>query len=445
VSQGPPYGFGPGGFTRKPTAQILLDMQTFIHANLDDTLDLTNQTSDGQLLAIVANELGAAWDLIETAAQQYDRTETVGAGLDSIGDITGTPRESQSYTQAFCTCALAAGSAPYAARSLVASIAGFPALTFSNANAVAATDISGGSATVLFECTTVGATAAPAPGTLTAISAPVTGWTAITNPPPGYFVLGSNEELDPAYIDRQAQEIANLGSCTPAGTAAQLIALGASQQPPVTLTVVVVENTTDYQQTVQGVSLAPHSYCVVVNAVDDSFGWASSSAGLQEIGSTLWANKPSGIAMVGTTSVTVNDAVLGEVTVYFTIPTAEALFVTAVVEPRPTYQGTFAALTEAIQEALVAAAAAPTLASGIPPTGQLVPGSIITASQLLAIIVGVPGVLDVYGPGGPGSAIAFDTHSSPTQTSPLPSTPTVGIVLTISAGTVSTNVVLTQA
>ena len=93
----------------------------------------------------------------------------------------------------------------------------------------------------------------------------------------------------------------------------------------------------------------------------------------------------------------------------------------------------------------MAAAAAPTLASGIPPTGQLVPGSIITASQLLAIIVGVPGVLDVYGPGGPGSAIAFDTHSSPTQTSPLPSTPTVGIVLTISAGTVSTNVVLTQA
>ena len=297
---------------------------------------------------------------------------------------------------------------------------------------------------MLFESTTIGATAVPAPGTLTAISAPVTGWTAITNPPPGYFVLGSNEELDPAYLDRQAQEIAAEGSCTPAGTAAQLIALGAAQQPPVTLTVVVVENTTPYQQTVQGVSLQAHSYCVVINAVDDSLGWSSSPAGLQAIGQTLWSNRPSGIAMVGTTSVTIEDPQLGQQTVYFTIPTAEPLFVTATVVVRPAYTGSFADLAEAIQEALVAAAAAPTLASGVQPTGQLLPGSVITASQLLAVILSVPGVFDVYGPAGPGSAVAFDTHSSPTQTSPLPATPLVSVVLTISAGTAATNIVLTQ-
>jgi hypothetical protein len=419
-------------------------MAASIHANVDDTLDLSEQTADGQLLAIVANEVGAMWSLVETAANQYDRSETVGAGLDNVGDIIGVPRESESYTQVYCLCGLASGNAPYAARSLVANIAGFPALTFSNLNPVAASDISGGSATVLFQSTVIGATAAPATGTLTAITAAVTGWSAVTNPAPGYSQLGSTEELDEAYLARQVEELAAEGSCTPAATVATLIALGAAQQPPVTLTVVVVENTTDNPQTVQGVSLPGHSYCVVVYEADAS-GWAASPAGLQAIGQTLWNNRPSGIAMVGTSSVTINDPQLGEVTVYFTVPTAEPLFVSAFVVPRPTYTGTWAALETAIQEALVAAAVAPTLANGIPPTGQLVAGSVITASQLLAVIVSVPGVLDVYGPGGSGHAIAFDTHSSPTQTSPLPASPNASVVLTIAAGTAPTNIVLTEA
>ena len=275
MTQGPPYGWSASGFVAKPVSKILSDMQSSLLANVDDTLDLSEQTVDGQLLAIVANEFAAMWQLAEIAAQQYDRTETVGAGLDNIGDILGVPRESESFTQVYCTCTLAAGNAPYAARSLVASLAGFPALTFSNLNAVAAADISGGSATVLFQSTVIGATAAPATGTMTAISAPVTGWSAVTNPAPGYSRLGSNEELDEAYEARQGEEVAAGGSCTPAATTAQLVQLGAAQSPPVTLTVIVIENTSPYQATVAGVALAPHTYMVVID--DGGVGYSSSN------------------------------------------------------------------------------------------------------------------------------------------------------------------------
>jgi len=277
VSQGPPYGWTASGFVPKPLTAIIADLQQQIWSTIDDTLDLSPQSVDGQLLLVVANELAAMWPMIETAADQYDRSETVGAGLDNIGDILGVPRESESFTQVYCVCTLATVNAPYAAGALTASIAGFPSLTFTNVAAVTLAEIAaaGGTPTVLFQSTTIGATAAPAVGTLTAISTPVTGWSAVTNPAPGYSQLGSNEELDEAYMARQGEEVAAGGSCTPAATAAQLVQLGAAQSPPVTLTVIVIENASPYQATVAGVSLAPHTYMVVID--DGGVGYSSSN------------------------------------------------------------------------------------------------------------------------------------------------------------------------
>jgi hypothetical protein len=291
--QGPPWGWTPTGFIAKPASVILAEMQQAIWDTIDPELDLSFQTPDGRMLAILASTYAEQWELLATANGQYNREDVEGAGLDNLGDLVGIPREGESYTQVYCTCGLNSASAPYLAGTLVANIVGLPAQTFANLNDVTTGDISGGSATVLFESTTIGPTPSVSPGTLTTITTPVTGWTAITNPfgvPGDGGTLGTSEELDSAYAERQQREIASEGSCNPSATAAVLVELGAAQSPPVTLTVSVLENTTPFEQifTIPSptappgdlpfppstqFALLPHTFLVVV--YDGGTGWAS--------------------------------------------------------------------------------------------------------------------------------------------------------------------------
>jgi uncharacterized phage protein gp47/JayE len=396
------YGVTPAGFKVKPLAAILLDMQTQVQNTIDPNFDLSPATPDGQMLGIVANGYASLWELLQIAFNQFNREDVEGAGLDNLGDLTGTPRETSSYTQVYATLTLAAGT--YAAESLVANVAGVPSLTFSNVGQV--TSIGGATAGVLMQATTIGPTPSVNPGQLTVITTPVAGWTAITNPG-GQTQLGTLAELDPAYAARQALEVTAEGSCNPSATAAAIENLGAAQTPPVTLGVTVLENTAPLPLTVSGLTLPPHSYCVVV--YDGGSGWAM-GAGQELIAAAIYTNKPAGIATVGNVSTTVADPILGNQVVLFQTPTALPLFVSATVVPLPGVA--FAALAAAIQTALVAAAVAPTLPGGTPPTGQLAPGQPVIGSQLSAVIQGVPGVLDVQ-------ALTFGFSSSPTNKLPL--------------------------
>lgn len=433
------FGVSAAGFTVKPLASILSDLQAAVWASpaLGPDLDLSPQTPDGQMLGIIASQAAANWELLQICYNQYNREDVEGAGADNLGDVIGVPREGESYTQVYATVALDPASAPYAADALVANIAGLPALTFSNVAQVTALDITAGTAIVLFQSTVIGPTAAPAVGTLTAITTPVTGWTAITNPAPGYSQLGAAEEPDALYLPRQAAEVTAEGSCNPSATAAAIKLLGAQQTPPVTLNVSVVENVTALQQTVGGIVLPPHTYAVFV--YDGGIGWALGT-GLSLIAAAVYANKPAGIVPIGSTAVSVQDPVLGPQEVYFSVPTGRPLFVSGTIVPRPNV--IFATLLAAVEQALVAAAVAPTLANGTPPTGQLAPGAYVVGGQIEGVIMGVPGVFDVYGPGGPGTPIQFGFAASPSNTAPLPVD--AAHVATILQGTVGTHVVLSQ-
>lgn len=424
----PAYGVTPAGFVVKPLSAILADMQAQVLATINSEYDLSPATPDGQMLAIVASEAAPLWELAQIAWNQYNRQDVEGAGLDNLGDITGTPREGASYTQVYATLNLDPAHAPYPAGSLIANVQGNSSLTFSNKANVTGAMISGGVATgILMQAQTIGPTPTINPNTLTVITTSVTGWTGVTNPA-AQSQLGTNAELDPQYAQRQAADVTAEGACNPSATAAAIEQLGAAQSPPQTLSCTMLENKTPSPQTISGITLPPHTYSAVI--YDGGTGWAV-GAGAQLIANTIYANKPSGITPIGNTPGIVADPILGNQPVAYDIPTGLPLYITMTVVARTGFD--FTALSLAIRNALVQAAIAPSLPSGVPPNGQLAPGTPVVGSQLEVVIGGVPGVFDIQ-------SLAFGFSPSPTNTAPL--AVTGAQVATILAATVGINVVI---
>lgn len=416
----PTYGITPAGFAIKPLAAILLGYQASWLANVDPTADLSPTTPEGQYLAINAEADAELWEMAQAAWNAYNREDVEGAGLDNLGDLEGVPRDGSSFTQVFCTLTLTANT--YPAGTLIANVLGNSSLTFTNLNDV----VSSGGATpgILMQATTAGQTPTVNPGTLTQITTPVTGWSAITNPT-AQSQLGSAEELDAAYAVRQQQETAISGSCTLPAIVESIEAF-AAEVLQITPSVLVYENRSDVPLTIGSLTLPPHTFAPIVY---DSTGLLTAA----DIGAFIWVNKPAGIASFGTTSVVINDPSLGQQTVFYTIPTGEPLFVSVRVALLDGFN--IADVGPAIQNALVAAAVAQTAPGGPPPIGQLLPGADVIGSQLSYVIQAVAGVYDVQ-------VLTFGFSASPSNTSPLGVAPTS--IATILAATVATNVVVTQ-
>ena len=503
------YGVTPAGFVVPPLTYILSSIQGSILATVDPQLDLSPTTPDGQISGIYATYAAGLWELGQVIYNAFNRNDVEGAGMDNLGDVTGTPREGPNYSQVYCTLAIAAGT--YAASTwdpmsptgallsgvLVANVAGATAQQFANVSPVVVASLAGtagvtsGSAVVAFtsaqtlavgsllifasqpaavyvvsativgatSCiltvpytgTTAAATAAtpstivlmqaatigPTPtvndGTVTAITSPVSGWLSVNNPPLGnapnssQSQAGAAEETDAAYSLRQSQDVSGQGGDTASSLAAQLNELGAAQVPPIALVATVLENKTNSLQTMNGLTLPPHSFAPVVYAPETT--WQTTTAGGQAIAAVIYKNKPPGISSYGSLTVGVPDVFLGEQYVSYTVPTGVPLFISCAVVARAGV--IFADLKSAIQAALVAAAVAPTPANGDPLPGQLAPGAPVVGAQLIAVILSVPGVFDVQG-------LTFGFSVAPSNTSPL--APTASQVATIAASTVSVNV-----
>jgi hypothetical protein len=424
----PGYGVTPAGFVPKPYAQILTDIQSAQLATMNPAIDLSPTGPQGQQNGIVANALAQLWQLLGVVFNSFNRSSVEGAGLDNLGDVTGVPREGGSYTQVLATLTFSGGTVgtTFAAGQLVANVSGTSSFAFANAQALTVTSTA--MVGVLMQATVIGATSSVNPGTLTQITNPVSGWLTITNPA-AQSQLGANAELDPNYAARQEIELGVQGSCNLPATISALIAAGASQQPPITLSVAATVNTTRINQPFGSLTLPPNTYAVVVydTAGDGAPGtWVASGTGQQAIANAIWANKPAGNAPIGTTSVTITDTYLGSQIVQFSIPTPAPLYVSASIAVRSGF--TFASVQAAVQTALIAASTAQTPAGGIPPNGQLTPGMTnsgtkILGPQLQAVIMAVPGVLDVY-------SLTFDFTASPVNTAPLFVAPTTVPTLT---------------
>lgn len=157
-------------------------------------------------------------------------------------------------------------------------------------------------------CTEAGPVEQPA-NTVSRISVPVSGLTAITNPLSG--IIGTERETDEELRARYVVAKFGDGQSLIESLYSALYALDGVES------VVILENDTDVALTAPNPPVPPHSFYTVV------LGGES-----QEIGDAIWNNKPAGILAYGTNTVTVYDSQEVAHTVAFDRPTSVAIYVT---------------------------------------------------------------------------------------------------------------------
>lgn len=145
--------------------------------------------------------------------------------------------------------------------------------------------------------------------TITRISVPVPGLTAVTNPLAG--IIGTDRESDAVLRARYAVAKFGDGQSLIESLYSALYSLDGVES------VVIIENDTDTTLIAPNPPVPPHSFYTVV------LGGES-----QEIGQAIWDNKPAGILAYGTNTITVYDSQEVGHTVAFDRPTSVAIYVT---------------------------------------------------------------------------------------------------------------------
>lgn len=87
------FGLLPTGFRLKSDDEIRASMVAKLRAKWGASYDLTEGSPDGQLLGIVAAELGEPWRATQALYGQLSRDSATGVGLDAILLQTGTLRD----------------------------------------------------------------------------------------------------------------------------------------------------------------------------------------------------------------------------------------------------------------------------------------------------------------------------------------------------------------
>ena len=392
------YGITANGFVRKTQDVIVSGFVASEIATIDPGLNAGAQTPLGQLNGIVGGAVAEAWEVLEACYNGLNRDDAEGPALDNIGDLDGDLRLAPQPSSVTCNCTLTLANSPYAAGSLVCNVAGDTSRQFSNVATV--TVSADGTYPELFASLLDGPVQATA-GTLTAITAPVSGWSAVTNHLDA--VPGSLLESDQDYRERQREELAAGGASTVDSITAALL------QTPGVVAVLVQENVTDFTDPVT--FLPPHSLQAIV--------WdgtpTGTAVGANTIAQVIWDEKPSGARTFGTSSGTAVDSAGNSQTVYFT---------------RSAELNVWMAYTVTLASGAILATVAPILkqtivylslgfqadgVTALPPgtLGQLKPGTQVTALLYRAAALSVSGVVDVPN-------LALDFHSTPTATANLP-------------------------
>lgn len=288
------WGIQPNGWVTPSAADILerieLDEKAYIRADIDVEAD----APVGQINGIVAAQLGLAWEALGALEASRSRDGAEGAMLDELGKLTGSSRAVARATTVPCNVTLDAGTTLTVDN--LASVAGKPEVTFypvvdETSGFTAPTT---GVHVITWRCTETGAVLVT-PGTLTVITTPVSGWTAITNPTAG--TIGGDSATDAQARLEQLEDLTATGSSTAAAIAADLPydpATGVGV--PGVLEAEALENYTD---AVNIDGLPPHSIEAVL--------YTDGTEDVNAIAEAIFKAKPAGCTTYGTSSGTYTD------------------------------------------------------------------------------------------------------------------------------------------
>lgn len=98
------YGILPAGFSRKPLAVILAEIETQLITELGPEVIQTSQSPLGQINGLFADMISELWDVAEDVYQSYDPLQAESTRLDILGNIRlikrGASENDASYRQA---------------------------------------------------------------------------------------------------------------------------------------------------------------------------------------------------------------------------------------------------------------------------------------------------------------------------------------------------------
>lgn len=349
-------GLTATGWVPKTATELLAELETDVRSELGNDIDVSAESVFGPVLAVCATKLRELWEL---AGAIYAARTPGGASGEALAAVAGIfpALDRRAATKGTVTLSVTLNAGVTLSAGSRASVSGEP----SNAWVTTASVTNGGGSPATFsvaaEALDAGRTPAPA-GTITVISTPVSGWTAVTNAADA--TPGLPVEKDAAFRLRREQSAQRAATSPLDAIVAKLLEVSAVTQ------VVGWEN---------------------VSAFTDSFGRPSKSIDLlvlggddEAVGRALYAAKAGGIETVGSTSVTFTDANGASRTVKFSRPTSLSMYATVRVEIDPdTYAGD-AAVKAAFLEI----------------SDDFRAGSPARISDLLTAVCAVAGVIDAY-------------------------------------------------
>ena len=373
------YGVTSVGFFPKPVSELVAGIVADELSSIDPALDVGDEGPIGQLNGIVAEKLAEVWELAQFAYNSINPNDVEGNQLDNVGALTGSQRLTPKPSLVLCTCVLSSVNSPYAQGTLLANVAGQPSTQFTNAQAIIVappvlpvTDPQ--TITGLPFISVEDGPILALPSTLTAIAAPVTGWSSITNPL--QCVEGTLLELDADFRLRREEELAAAGSGTLDAIESDLLEVDGGA----VLSITVLENTLTSPVDANGTPINQMQPVV----------WDGISLGAanNDIAQALWNDKPAGISYYGSSFGVAQDVQGNSHTVAFTRPAQELVYLAFTVTW--TAGLSFALQTQAIA-AIKLAAANFTLQNN----AVLQPGVSVVALALKAAALAIPGVFDV--------------------------------------------------
>lgn len=301
-----PYGITTTGFSAKPLATILSEIEAAQRAVLGADLDTSAESVVGALNAPIVTKLRELWELAESTYNQRNPRGASYAALDIVCALTGVTR--LPATQGTVTLSVQLNAGITLPMGSVASVTGEPTNRWVTNYAV--TNSGGSPAWVNVPATaeTAGRYIGNA-GTIAVIATPVSGWTAVTNALDAAY--GRDIESDTALRARRDRTIRAGGSSPLDAIRAALLDVTDVLQ------VSVFENPNSFTSG----GMLPHSVRAIVTGGTDL-----------DVATALWAAKGGGIQTNGSASANVLDENGTSHTVRFDRPTSVSIWITVSIE-----------------------------------------------------------------------------------------------------------------